>query len=86
VSEFLRLVERSKYFPHEARRDNITGTVRVRVSFGSGGQITAVNLTGDYPAVLGQAALTTMDRVRSRWPGKAGGPDSLVVPIAFRLK
>ncbi|MDR1083473.1 MAG: TonB family protein [Deltaproteobacteria bacterium] len=86
VSEFLRLVERSKFYPHEARRDNVTGTVRVRVRFGSGGQITAVSLIGDYPAVLGQAALTTMDRVSSRWPGRAGGPDSLVVPIAFRIK
>lgn len=87
VAGFLRLVERSKFYPGQARRDNLTGTVRVRVSFSPLGEITGVSLApGDYDPVLGQAALATMEKVRGRWKARPGAPGSLVVPIAFRLR
>ncbi|MDR2387845.1 MAG: TonB family protein [Deltaproteobacteria bacterium] len=87
ISEFLKLVEKNKFYPHQARRDNLTGTVKVRVSFNGQGQISGLALVaGDYPEVLAQAALSTMEKVKSRWPAKPGAPNSLVVPIAFRLR
>jgi TonB family protein len=87
ISDFLKLVEKSKYYPGQARRDGITGIVKVRVSFSSAGDITGMSLLpGSYDPVLGEAAMTTIDRARSRWKAKAGGPGSLVVPIAFRIK
>ncbi|MDR1049923.1 MAG: TonB family protein [Deltaproteobacteria bacterium] len=87
VREFLRLVEKSKFYPNEARRAGLTGTVKVRVGFDGGGNISGVSLVqGDHDPVLGQAALTTMERVRSRYSPKEGSPDSVVVPIVFQLK
>ncbi|MDR0620389.1 MAG: energy transducer TonB [Deltaproteobacteria bacterium] len=87
VSDFLRLVEKSKFYPNEAKRDNITGTVKVKVSFNGVGDITGISLvTGGHDPILGQAALKTMEKVKARWRGKAGAPDSLVVPIAFKLR
>jgi protein TonB len=87
VADFLKVVEKSKFFPHEARRHNVTGTVKVRVSFNGAGEITSISLMpGEYDPILGQAALKTMDKAKARWKAKAGAPDSLVVPIAFKLR
>jgi protein TonB len=87
ISDFLRLVEKSKFYPNQARRDNVTGTVKVRVGFTAQGEINSIALVpGDYDQVLGQAALSTMEKVKSRWRAKSGAPNSLVVPIAFKLR
>ncbi|MDR3135368.1 MAG: energy transducer TonB [Deltaproteobacteria bacterium] len=87
VSAFLRLVENSKFYPNEAKRQNITGTVKVRVSFNSAGEITGTSLVpGEYHAVLGQAALATVSKAKGRWKPRAGAPDALVVPIAFKIR
>ena len=87
VGDFVATVERSKFYPKAARQAGITGTVKVRVSFDGSGQITGYSLvSGSYHPSLGEAALSTMAKVKGRWKPKGGGPSSLVVPIGFRLK
>jgi TonB family protein len=87
VADFLRAVERSKFYPAKARREGLTGTVKVRVTFDRQGRVGPVTLIdGDYPPELGQAALETMSRAARRWSPRDGAPEVMVVPIGFRLK
>ncbi|MDR1677183.1 MAG: energy transducer TonB [Deltaproteobacteria bacterium] len=87
ISDFIRLVEKSKYYPNEAKRENITGTVKVKVIFNGSGEITGVSLvSGNYNPILGQAAISTLNKVKGRWRARAGAPNSLVVPINFVLR
>jgi protein TonB len=84
VSDFVRMVERNKYYPREAKRQGVTGQVKVRVSFSPDGAVTSVSLTGgDYPPILAQAATQTMLTVQKRWKPRPGAPPSLTVPISF---
>lgn len=86
VSDFVKVVQRCKFYPKSARQAGITGTVKVRVSFDGQGGITNYSLVpGDYHASLGEGAMATMAKVKSRWQPKGGGPSSLIVPIAFRI-
>jgi|GEM_PF-6590188 len=87
ISKFTRAVEKSKFYPKAARQAGLTGTVKVRVTFNSQGLITGAYLIpGNYPPALGEAAMTTINKVKSRWAPREGGPAALVVPISFRLK
>jgi protein TonB len=87
ISAFLKTVEKNKYYPNEARNKGLTGQVKVRVTFDGQGLISSIELVdGDYPVVLGQGALKTMQTVKKRWPAKLGAPNALVVPISFKLR
>lgn len=87
ITEFTRAVERNKFYPKAARQAGLTGTVKIRVTFNRQGLITGASLMpGNYPPALGEAAMTTINKVKGRWSPKEGGPSALVVPIGFRLK
>ncbi|MDR1486963.1 MAG: TonB family protein [Deltaproteobacteria bacterium] len=87
ISAFVKTVEKNKFYPNEARNKGLTGQVKIRVTFDGQGLISSIELVdGDYPVVLGQAALKTMQTVKKRWQAKLGAPNSLVVPISFKLR
>ncbi|UQZ88036.1 hypothetical protein C4J81_01905 [Deltaproteobacteria bacterium Smac51] len=87
ASDFVKAVEKNKFYPKEARKAGLTGTVKVKVTFDGQGFIRSASLLpGSYPAELGEAAMATIEKVKKRWAPKNGGPSSLTVPIGFRLR
>ena len=85
-SRFVAQVEQNKTYPFQARRQGITGIVRVRVVISQGGTLLenqVVSSSGD--SRLDQAAL---EAVRASVPfvHEYGGTLSLTIPIRFYLK
>lgn len=86
IAQFRITVEKNKYYPKSARRAGITGIVKIRVTFNTQGYIAGAHLVpGDYPAELGQGALTTIERVKDKWKPHGPGPSSLVIPLIYHL-
>lgn len=84
-NRFVAVVESHKRYPMQARRQGVTGVVRVRVTISAGGSLvenTVVSSAGD--ARLDNAAL---DAVRASVPFShdSGGSLSMVIPIRFNL-
>lgn len=87
ISAFTKEVQRCKFYPKSARQAKITGTVKVRVTFDGQGRISGASLlSGNYHPSLAEGALTTINKVKSRWGPKEGGPVSLVVPINYEIR
>jgi protein TonB len=87
IADFLRVVEKNKFYPPKAKRVGLTGTVKVRVTFDRQGRVGQITLVaGDYDPELGQGALETIRRAAGRWRPRQGGPEVLVVPIGFKLR
>lgn len=87
ISAFTKEVQRCKYYPKSARQAQITGTVKVRVTFDAQGRISGASLVANnYHPSLAEGAMTTINKVKSRWGPKEGGPASLVVPINYEIR
>ena len=86
INNFLTLVEKNKYYPKNARRAGLTGTVKVKITFDANGKITSAKLApGNYHQTLGEAALATIEKAKRHWNPAGGGPQSLTIPINFKL-
>lgn len=89
LSYFLGLVQKSLYYPRNARKAGITGIVEIKVTFTASGEIKNFALNGKkHSALLGDAALKTMEQVRKDWrpllnPQKE---QSVIIPVSFELK
>jgi TonB family protein len=88
MNHFLRLVQKSLYYPKTARKAGISGIVEIKVTFSASGEIKNVGAAGrKYPKILGEAALKTMERVKKDWrpllnPHKE---QSVIIPVSFEL-
>lgn len=84
-NRFVAVVESHKRYPMQARRQEVTGVVRVRVTISAGGSLVenaVISSAGD--ARLDKAAL---DAVRASVPFShdSGGSLTMVIPIRFSL-
>ena len=84
-SRFVARVEQNKTYPFQARKQGVTGMVRVRVVISQGGSILenqVVSSSGD--SRLDQAALEAV-RASVPYSHENGGSLSMTIPIRFRL-
>ena len=90
LSSFLYKVKQELYYPKAAQRGNISGTVKVSIVFDANGNILSYKLAGggNYHKLLGEAALKTIEQVKSVWkpPIAPGHQQTIVVPVVFELK
>ncbi len=89
VKAFLQSVQKRLYYPRNAQRAGIYGTVKVSIRFSAEGSIISYQLvSGDYHTTLGEAAITTIDNVKAVWkpPLAPGNAQTIIVPIVFSLK
>lgn len=90
LSAFLYKVKQELYYPKAAQRGNISGTVKVSIVFDANGHILSYKLAGggNYHKLLGEAALKTIEQVKSVWkpPLAPGHQQTIVVPVVFELK
>lgn len=90
LSAFLYKIKQELYYPKAAQRGNISGTVKVSITFDAGGNIASYKLAGggNYHKLLGEAALKTIEQVKSVWkpPLAPGHQQTIVVPVVFELK
>jgi|GEM_PF-3213523 TonB family C-terminal domain len=82
---FLARVDSRKVYPMSARRQNVTGLVRVHVSIsGSGGLLSNSIVASSGDSRLDQAALDAV-RASTPFPHQAGDTLTMTIPIRFRL-
>ena len=84
-SRFVAQVEQNKTYPFQARRQGVTGVVRVRVVISQGGTLLEnriVSSSGD--SRLDQAALEAV-RASVPYSHKHDGSLSMTIPIRFHL-
>lgn len=89
LSAFLYKVKQELYYPKAAQRGNISGTVKVSITFNASGNVVSYKLAGgDYHKLLGEAALKTIEQVKAVWkpPIAPGHQQTIVVPVVFELK
>jgi len=83
-------IARNRFYPHEARRDEVTGVVVVAFSIQSDGRLGEVRVAkGSGAEALDQAALETLRRLGSYRPIPAGIGRTrwaVRVPIVFNLR
>lgn len=89
IDNFLNITQASLQYPPNARKANIQGVVNVRVVFDRSGKIVSSSLVDNkQPAVLGKAALATINKVKSKWAPnlQLTSEQTITIPIVFKLK
>jgi TonB family protein len=88
INSFLLLVQKHLYYPKNARKAGISGTVEIKIFFDAGGEIENFEIAGgNRRKILAEAALKTLETVKSDWrPQGLVKKQAIVVPVYFELK
>lgn len=89
IDNFLNLTQASLQYPANARKANIQGIIKVKVLFDKSGKIISSSLVDNkQPAILGKAALATINKVKAKWTPnlKLESQQSITIPIVFKIK
>jgi TonB family protein len=86
VSEPLKILSQPRPgYTEEARKNNVQGTVRLRVTFSASGQITGVSTLSGLPYGLTEKAIAAARQMTFVPKKENGRPVSVSRPVEFRF-
>jgi len=85
ISEIMVLLRKNLYYPRMARKRHIQGKVMVRFELLPNGEIRNITIEEAKREILGNAAVTTIERLEGKFPPPSETL-TLHVPIMYQLK
>ncbi|MDQ4123011.1 MAG: energy transducer TonB [Acidobacteriota bacterium] len=86
VSEPLKILSQPRPgYTEEARKNNVQGTVRVRVTFSASGQVTGVSAVTSLPNGLTEKAIAAARQISFVPAKKNGQPVAVTKVIEYRF-
>lgn len=87
VSEKLKIINKpSPGYTDDARKNNISGTVRLRVTFSASGQVTGVSVISGLPNGLTEKAIAAAKQISFTPEKRNGQAISISRPVEFSFK
>lgn len=86
LSYLVAQIEKHKRYPAQARRRGIEGTVRMKVSIDSAGNLLAISVLDGADPLLAKATQSVANKIREQWKSSGSGASvSVIVPLRYSL-